>query len=124
MEFEFDKQLTPQNAIEIDNIGSFALEAISETGNYYYYIVQTLMGQSVIASCGPIAPDIYEIPSGFNVSLYRIEYNETKLIKGIDLFLNDKYKKILYAKEIDTEDAIEQVRDIKEYLRSVSKGGF
>jgi len=124
MEFEFNNQLTPQNQIEIENIGSFALDAADELGIHYYYLVKTMIGQSIVASCGPVVPDIESLPSGFCINLYRTEYNEGRLIKFINLFLNDKYKKIVTAIEIDIEEAIEQFRDVKEYLRNLSAETF
>jgi len=124
MEFEFNKQLSAQNQIDIENIGSFALEAYNDAGAYYYYLVKTILGQCVIASCGPVIPDIANIPSGFSVNLYKMPYNEIKLIKSISLFLNDKYKQITEATEIDIEDAIEQFRDIKEYLKTLDAGNL
>ena len=124
MEFEFNKELTPQNQIEIDNIGSFALEASNNTGAYYYYVIQTIMGQTIIASCGPVIPDIDILPSGFCVSLHKMPYNEVRLSKVINLFLNDKDKKIVDAKEVNIEYAIEQFKDVKEYLRNLDVETF
>lgn len=124
MEFEFNKQLTPQNQIEIDNIGAFALEAINELGAYYYYIIKTIMGQSIIASCGPIIPDIDMLPSGFGINIYRMPYNENRLIKAINLFLNDRDRQITDAREINIDYAIEQFRDVKDYLRNLKGENF
>ena len=124
MEFEFYKQLTAQNKIDINNIGSFALEAYNEDGVYYFYLVKSIMGQSVIASCGPIIPDLDAIPSGFSINLYKMPYNEARLSKAIGLFLNDREKQITDAREIDIEDAIEQFRDIKEYLNNLDALSF
>lgn len=124
MEFEFNNELKAQNKINIDNIGSFALEACNENGAFFYYVVQSIMGQCIIASCGPIVPDIDAIPSGFCINLYKMIYNETKLGKAINLFLNDKYKQITAAQEITIEDAIEQFRDIKDYLKNINVENF
>lgn len=124
MEFEFNNQFTPQSLIDIDNIGAFALEAVNEDGIYYYYIVQTIIGQSIIASCGPIIPDIDILPSGFCVTIYKMPYNEIRLTKAINLFLNDKYKKITDARIIDIEEAIDQFRDVKSYLKNLTVESF
>lgn len=119
MQFEFNNQLVPQNLVEVDNIGSFGLEAFNDDGEAFYYIVQTIMGQCIIASCGPVIPDLRSLPPGFTININRMPYNEARIIKNITLFLNDKYKKIISATEIDIEDAIEQFRDVKEYLRDL-----
>lgn len=124
MEFNFDKQLTPQKQIEISNIGAFALEAWNETGMFYYFLIKTILGQSVIASCGPIVPDIDTIPSNFTIRLHKMPFSETRLIKFIDFFLNDRDRKITEAREIDIDDAIEQFRDIKDYLNNLEAETF
>lgn len=124
MEFEFNRELTAQNFVDINNIGVFALEAINSSGMYYYYTVQTIMGTSVIASCGPIIPDLETLPENFSIKVYQISYNENKLARGISLFLNDKEKQIVDAREIDINDCIAQFRDVKEYLKNLSLGIF
>jgi len=124
MEFQFNNQLTPQNQIDIDNIGSFALEASNDDGLYYYYLVKTVLGHSIIASCGPIIPDLDILPSGFSISLHKMNYNENRLFKVINSFLNDKEKKITSAYEISIEDAINRFRDLKDYLRNLDTGEF
>lgn len=124
MEFEFNNQLLPQNVISIEKVGEFALEASSETGLYYYYLVKTVLGQCVAASCGPIIPYQQSIPPGFSINIYKMPYNETKLIKLINGFLNDKNKMIVEAKEIDIDDAIDQFREVKEYLRDLKAETF
>lgn len=124
MEFQFNNQLTPQNQIDIDNIGSFALEASNDDGLYYYYLVKTVLGHSIIASCGPIIPDLDILPSGFSINLHKMNYNENRLFKVINSFLNDKEKKITSAYEISIEDAINRFRDLKDYLRNLDTGEF
>ena len=51
-------------------------------------------------------------------------FSETRLIKSIDLFLNDRDRKITEAREIDIDDAIEQFRDIKDYLNNLEAETF
>lgn len=124
MEFEFNNQLMPQSFVEINNLGSFAIEAFNATGAYYYYLVQTIFGQSIIASCGPVVPDIDRIPPGFSIRIDKIAFNEQRIIKGLTLFLNDKYKELVDASEISIEDAINQFRDAREYLRNLDAETF
>ena len=114
----------PQNLIEIDEIGEFALEAWNDEGLYYYMIIRTLLGVCSVTTCGPIVPDIDLLPSGYTVSFNRIPYKEDKLCKTINLFLNDRIRKITGAKIIEINEAIEQFRDIKEYLRNYTEETF
>ena len=123
-EFEFDQQLQAQNSIEIENIGDFGLEAINEEGFYYYLAVKTLLGTTIIGSCGPIIPDIDMLPSGFNCSINKMTYKEDKLFKTINLWLNDKSKKIKNAKEIRFEEAVLEFKDAADYLHNLNEENF
>ena len=124
MEFEFDKQLEAQNSIEIENIGDFGLEGINEDGFRYYLAVKTLYGQTIIAYCGPIMPDIDILPSGFSTGLNKMEYKEDRLNKFISLWLNDKYKKIKDASVLSFEEAVLEFKDLSDYLNNLSEDTF
>lgn len=121
MNFEFDKELQAQNAIEIDNIGEFGLEASNEEGFYYYLAVNTIMGQTVIASCGPIIPDIEMLPNGFNCSLTKLPYKEDRINKLISLWLNDKQRKIKDVNILEYKEAALEFRHLGEYLVTLSE---
>lgn len=112
--FEFDIRPTPQNYLDVDDIGNCALECYNEEGMYYYILVMTECGQTTITRCGPVMPDIDMLPNGFSVSLTRMEYKDTKIESDIDRFLCDTKKKIVSAREISREEAIACIRDVKE----------
>lgn len=124
MQFEFDQELMPQALIEIPEIGQFGLEASNDEGYFYYLIVRTLLGTTTIATCGPIIPDIEILPSGFSMSLVKMPYREDKLSKTISFFLNDKSKKLTEAKLIDIDEAINQFRELKDYLKNFREETF
>lgn len=121
MTFEFNQQLMPQNLIDIENVGDFALEGINDEGNFWYLIVKTSLGVATLASCGPVVPDINLLPSGYCTYLSRMEYKEDKLAKQINMWLNDKSKKLTQANIIEIEDALDQFRDLGEYMRNYSE---
>ena len=121
---EFNQQLMPQNVIDIEEIGQFAVEAWNDDGYYYYLIVRTSLGTTSIASCGPVIPDVDLLPSGFTTSLEKMAYKEDKLSRSITMWLNDRSKKITQAKIIDIDEAIDQFRDLGEYLRNYSEDTF
>lgn len=124
MEFEFNHQLIPQNLIDIEEVGQFGLEAWNDTGYYYYMLVRTMLGTSVIATCGPVFPDIDVLPSGYSSAITKIPFREDKLAKTISFFLNDKHKCITEAKLITFEDGIRQFRDIGPYLENLREDTF
>ena len=118
MTFEFNQQLMPQSLVDIDEIGQFALEASNDEGYFWYLVVRTSLGTVTIGSCGPVVPDIDLLPSGYCCSLARMEYKEQKLEKFINTWLNDRSKVLTNAKLIEVDDAIDEFRDLGQYLRN------
>ena len=121
MTFEFNQQLMPQNLIDIENIGDFALEGINDEGNFYYLIVRTSLGITTLASCGPVVPDVNLLPSGYCTYISRMQYKEDKVAKQINIWLNDKSKALTKASLVEIEDALDQFRDVGEYMRNYSE---
>lgn len=121
MTFEFNQQLTPQSLIDVDNIGDFALEGINDEGMFFYLICKTSLGVTTVVDCGPIIPDVSLIPSGYHISLIRMQYKEEKLSKTISMWLNDRSKKLTSANLVDIEDALDGFRDLREYMRNYSE---
>lgn len=121
MTFEFNQQLMPQNLIDIENIGDFALEGINDEGNFYYLIVRTSLGITTLASCGPVVPDVNLLPSGYCTYISRMQYKEDKVAKQINIWLNDKSKALTKASLVEIEDALDQFRDLGEYMRNYSE---
>lgn len=119
--FEFNQQLMPQSLIDVENIGDFAIEASNDEGVFWYLIVKTSLGVTTMASCGPVVPDVNLLPSGYCTYLSRIDYKEDKLIKQINMWLNDRSKKLTSASIVDIEDALDQFRDVGEYMRNYSE---
>ncbi len=119
--FEFNQQLMPQSLIDVENIGDFAIEASNDEGVFWYLIVKTSLGVTTMVSCGPVVPDVNLLPSGYCTYLSRIDYKEDKLIKQINMWLNDRSKKLTSASIVDIEDALDQFRDVGEYMRNYSE---
>lgn len=124
MQFEFNNQLMPQNLIEIEEIGQFAIEAWNDEGYYWYMVIRTSLGMASVATCGPVFPDISMLPSGYCCCLNKMPYKEDKIAKTISFFLNDKGKKITEAKIITIDEAISQFRDLGDYLANYSDETF
>lgn len=117
VDFEYNKQWMPQNTINIKEIGKCAIEAQNPDGFCYYLVVDTSLGETLIATCGPVIPDVYDLPDGFSCSMYHMEYREDKLTKTVSMWLNNKDRKIVEAKEISISEALDQFRDLEGYLR-------
>lgn len=115
-DFEYNNQYVPQNLLSVEEIGKVALEGSNDEGMHYVLIVRTSMGTATLIECGPFAPDIALLPSGFSMSLNRMKFDAKKVAGYINKWLNDK-KKLTSVEVIPEEEAIEQFRDMKEYIR-------
>ena len=122
VDFEYNKQWVPQNLLNLEEVGQCAIEACNDDGMFFYLIVSTVLGEAVIASCGPVIPDVDEIPDGYCCSMYRMEYKEDKLVKTISMWLNHKDRKITEAKEVSLTEALDQFRDLGSYLSKELSG--
>ena len=119
--FEFNQQLMPQSLIDIEQVGQFAIEAHNEGGYYWYLIIRTSLGTTTVVSCGPKIPDVSLLPSGYTCSLNKMQFNEKKLEKLISMWLNDKMKALIEAKVIEIDDVIDQIVELKDYLKNYSE---
>ena len=72
---------------------------------------------TTLASCGPMIPDVYELPDGYGCLMEQMSYKEDKIAKSVSMWLNHKDRKITEAKEIGIYEALDQFRDLGEYLR-------
>lgn len=124
MQFEFNQQLMPQSLVEVDEIGQFGLEAWNDEGYYYYLIIRTILGTSVVSTCGPVVPDIDILPSGFKMTLDKMPFKEDKLAKTISFFLNDRSKALTHARVLPVEETVAQFRELKDYLLTFSEETF
>lgn len=121
---EFNQQLLPQSVVEIDELGDFGLEASNAEGYYYYIAARCFQGIAVIATCGPIIPDVTLLPSGFSMSLSKVPFREDKITKFLNLFLNDKHRLLTEARLISFEEAVQQFKELKDYLINLSEDTF
>lgn len=77
---EYNNVLTPQNLLDIPDIGNIAIEASNDDGLYFYLVSICVRGQCYIATCGPCIPDITELPPGYTSQLQIIKFDRKKMI--------------------------------------------
>lgn len=112
MEFYYNKQISYDGTLEIQDVGNTALEIIDDKGFYYYYGTKTSMGKTLIIFFGPIIPDIKMLPKEYVCNLRKLDYKENILIKDINKYLllaSD-------AKVVDLDTILNNYRDLKEYI--------
>jgi len=118
--FEFNNQLVPQSLLSVDDLGECAIEATNDEGYFYYLVIRTSLGMTTIAKCGPVVPDVNMLPDGYATELVRMKYDGQKLGSVVNKWLNDK-KKLTEAKIITIDEALEQFRDLGEYMKNYSE---
>lgn len=117
MNFEYFTVKTVMADIEIDAIGNCAIEANNDNGEFYYLVIRTNDGSSQVFEYGPTA-HIGILEKSVNCSFQRINYSESKIQKIIKGFLNDPYRNITQARELDIKEALEQCDDMLIYMKT------
>lgn len=117
MNFEYYITKQVNGDIEIEDTGNCAIQAFNDKGEEYYLIIDTSLGTTRVFQYGPAVPDFDLLPKSVNCSFKRIEYSDYKVHKVIDDFLNNGYAGITQAFLIDKESALNNCRDIIEYMR-------
>lgn len=90
MQFEYLQTITAQEAIDIDDIGNTNIQTFSNYGETSVLIIRTIDGISEIIQFGPVNIDIKELPDNVSYTYQRIEFNQRKLSKIIEKFINNE----------------------------------
>ena len=109
MTFEYLQRVTVDAQLEIENIGDCVILANNDLGEEFYLIIKTELGWTEMLEYGPIVPDLELLPFPYNISYNRIEYNQGKIERTIDKFLNN-------PKRLITQARIVELAEISEYL--------
>lgn len=117
----FNGEVMFMQELDIEDIGSFAIEACNDEGMFWYYVVRTSLGMCSIATSGPSIPDVDLLPKSFAQCRYQIPFKEPKIVIDLSKFLNDRNKKITKAEVVDIDYAIDQFRNLKDYLQNFNE---
>ena len=109
MTFEYLQRVVVDGTLEIDNIGDCTIQGNNDLGEFFYLIIVTKLGWTEILDYGPCVPDFDILQANYQIKYQRIEYNQGKLERIIDKFLNDPKRMITQAKLVYTEDIIEDL---------------
>ena len=106
MTFEYLQRVIVDAQLDVDNIGECVIRGRNDLGEEYYLIIRTDMGWTEQINFGPVTPDVDILPFNINMNYARFEFNQSKLMRAIDKFLND-------PKKIITQADVVQVSDIR-----------
>ena len=107
MTFEYLQRIVVESQLDVENIGQCVLRARNDLGEEFYLIVVTELGWSEVLEYGPITPDLQLLPMNYQIKYSRFEYNELKLERIIDKFLNDGKRGITQADVTTLGDIME-----------------
>ena len=116
MQFDYLYEVQATGSIEIEDVGNFAISITSDIYEEYFMVVVTQYGMSHIIQYGPINIEIDELPDKVCYSYQRIEYNQSRLSKIIDKYINDSYKHVTQVTLIDIEDVKSNIKDLLRYV--------
>ena len=91
MNFEYLQTIRKEASIDIEQPGNTNLQGFTDDGLVYYLQLYTYLGFTKVKTFGPFKddkPDTY-----FCYLTYEVEYNEKKIKKVINDFLNGKTPK-------------------------------
>ena len=86
--FEYLQTVVVNGQLDVDDIGDCAILGRDDQGQEYYFMTFTYMGWTEIIEYGPALPDFDVLPKSVTYKYNRIEYDEYKIEKAIDKFLN------------------------------------
>lgn len=120
MNVDFYSEFNPLKTLEIKDIGKCAIEGVNPDGFYFYLVIITIRGVAHMFTCGPLIPDLDDLPPGYTVNYSTTNFNIQKLKKTVSAWLNGrkpgKSKLIDEAKLVDIDYAISQFKSIKSYV--------
>lgn len=101
-------------SVEVDNVGEVALILYNDVGQEWYILHTTSLGWTKIYMFGPLLPDENTLRlKSFSFEYSEMEYNEGKLLKNLERFIQDTKKSITQVFEIDKETVLDRYKNIK-----------
>lgn len=112
MTYEYFYTSLATGELEVEDPGNCTIQACNDIGMIWYLIIQTTLGWTKIMEYGPATPDFEELPKSVFCTFERIEFNDKKLNKKINDFLNNPKRGITQAMEVDRSIAFEDCKSI------------
>lgn len=109
MTFEYLQRIIVDSQLDVENIGECVLLGRNDLGEEFYLIIRTDMGWTEQINFGPVTPEVDILPFNINLAYSRFEFNQSKLMRAIDKFLNDPKKMITQAEVIELDSIQESI---------------
>lgn len=119
MNFQYFATKVVNADIEVDDIGSCAIQAFNDRGEEYNLIIETNLGTCRSLVFGPVNPDFDLLPEKLSIQFERFNFSEKTISKMINKFLNDPYKNITQALTKTKEELLADLPNLKEYMNQI-----
>lgn len=103
MTFDYLQRVVVDGQLEVENIGQCVLLCRNDLGEEFYLFIHTELGWTETIEYGPVVPDLQILPFSVSMQYNRFEYNQSKIEKLIDRFLNNPKRMITQAEVTDVE---------------------
>lgn len=114
--YEYLYEVKATGFLEIENIGEVCLIANNDFLQEQILIIHTELGKTKIIQYGPIYVDNVQLPTNCVYSFSEIDYNEYKIDKAIEKFINDAKFRTTQVTVVDMDDALDRIIDLREFL--------
>ena len=112
MRFEYLATKQYLDAIDIEDIGNVCLNALNDFGDEYFLSIQTRLGWTEVKEFGPCTVDSNISSNYFNLLYIKYEYNENKIIKTIEKFINNDKRNITQIFFIDRKALLDRLKNV------------
>lgn len=114
--YEYLYEVKATGFLEIENIGECCLIANNDFLQEQVLIITTELGKTKIIQFGPVFVDNVQTPTDISYTFSEIDYNEYKIDKRIEKFINDAKFRTTQVKQVALDEALERITDLKEFL--------
>lgn len=119
MIFDYAPQEMFTKQLDLVDPGNTAIRGNDARGSDYYMILKTIMGKTAILKFGPVLADSNILIEDFDASFKKLDYNERKIGREINNFLNDYKKQIIDVQEILVEEVFNFFPNLKETFNNL-----
>lgn len=117
MTFEYLKTVQAMDSIDIVDIGNTCINAINDEAEEWYLLITTKNGWTNVTTFGPLKVDSDDpMMNSFSYSYFERDFDEKKLYKTINDFINNPRHNITQVFEVDKEEANNKIDIIKRHL--------
>lgn len=116
-DFEYIHVVSALDTFHVNDIGNIILLANNDISLQWILYIKTDFGRTLIKEFGPLYQEKNAITKfGFDCHMEEIDYNEKKLTKSINTFLNNPRREITQVREIDLIEYAEKLNLAKDLL--------